>query len=169
MSEEKYHKDSASIYRSSYYQILKIKSEKKQLRFLKAIFEYEFDGTEIPEDLLKDGMIELIWMSIQPLIDNRVKNYRNGCKGGAPSGNKNAIKQPKNNPKSTHKQPKNNRKQPKDKEKDKENDNDNVNYHSPTESALGGDSLSNEVVEEQEDDWDWDWSKVPDPKDEGNK
>lgn len=170
---KQYHKESAGIYISTYQQILKIKSEKKQLKFLKAMFEYEFDGTEIPEDLLSDGMIELIWMSAKPLIDSRVKNYLNGRKGGAPEGNKNASKKGKNNPKTTQKQPKNNpqttQKQPKDKEKDKENDNDNVNYHSPTESALGGDSLSNEVVEEQEDDWDWDWSKVPDPKNEGNK
>ena len=150
------HKESASIYISTYQQVLKLKSEKKQLKFLKAMFEYEFDGTEIPEELLNDGMIELIWMSAKPLIDSRIKNYLNGRKGGAPEGNKNASKKGK----TTQKQPKNNRqttqKQPKDKEKGKEKDNDNVNYPSPTEPTLDGGSLSKVLEEDNYYDDDYD-------------
>lgn len=40
------------------------------------------------------------------------KQTKNGEGGGAPLGNKNALKQPKNNPKTTEEQPKNNPKQP---------------------------------------------------------
>ena len=39
------------------------------------------------------------------------KQSKNGENGGAPLGNKNALKQPKNNPKTTEEQPKNNPKQ----------------------------------------------------------
>ena len=67
--------------------------------------------------------------TMKPKMQFDIKQYKNGCKGGAPKGNKNAEKttqkQPKNNPKTTQKQPKNNpkttQKQPKNNPKTTQN------------------------------------------------
>jgi hypothetical protein len=99
------------------------------------------------EDLnFTNRIVNVSWKSIQPDIDRMNAKYlsdsENGKKGGAPLGNKNASKQPKDNPNTTQEQPKTTQEQPeieeekqplnnpkttykeKDKEKDKENDKD---------------------------------------------
>ena len=95
--------------------------EDKRLKFYEMIFEFGLTGEE-PEDT-GDPLIDMALKFIRPLIKANIRNYVNGCKGGAPYGNNNALKQPKNN----QKQPKNNRettqKQGKDKDKDTDKDN----------------------------------------------
>lgn len=51
------------------------------------------------------GVADVMWELIRPILDNQWTKYLNGCKGGAPKGNKNADK---NNLKTSEKQPKNN-------------------------------------------------------------
>lgn len=51
------------------------------------------------------GVADVMWELIRPILDNQWTKYLNGCKGGAPKGNKNAEK---NNLKTSEKQPKNN-------------------------------------------------------------
>lgn len=54
------------------------------------------------------GVANMAWKLICPMLDKQWTNYFNGCKGadfgkmgGAPKGNKNAAKQPPNNPQTT--------------------------------------------------------------------
>ena len=56
----------------------------------------DFDGENIS--------IKFLDAQLTSAIENSTKNRVNGSKGGAPKGNKNATKQPKNNPKTTQKQ-----------------------------------------------------------------
>jgi hypothetical protein len=86
-----------------------------------------------------DRIVNSIWSLLQPNIERINKDYqsrsKNGSNGGAPKGNSNASKQPKNNQETTEKQPKNNQetteKQPKNNQETTEkqpNDNRKTNY-----------------------------------------
>ena len=90
-----------------------------RLRMYEAIIDYGLDLIE-PHF---EGIEKVLWTLIRPQLEANNKRFENGCKGGAPIGNQNARKQPKNNQKITEKQPKNNQKQP----NVNENVNENVN------------------------------------------
>ena len=97
------------IFYKSFYESIKELAPEEQAQIYNAIFEYQFENKVVE---LK-GVCKSIFTLIIPQLDANNKRYINGCKGGAPKGNKNATKkQPKNNQKTTKKQP---------------NDNDNVN------------------------------------------
>ena len=78
-----------------------------QLVLYKAIANYALDGVE-PDVSALGALGRLCWTAIRPNIKSGIIRYRNGCNGGAPIGNRNAQKQPKNNQDSTGKQQKNN-------------------------------------------------------------
>jgi len=80
-----------------------------QLVLYKAIADYALDGIE-PDISALDALGRLCWTAISPNIKSGRIKFENGCNGGAPKGNSNAKKQPKNNQDSTEKQPENNRK-----------------------------------------------------------
>lgn len=90
---------------------LKREDPEQYMTAIEMYMDYAFDGTE-PELSGKSLVTKLFWKASKPLIDANNKNYVNGCKGGAPTGNQNARKttqnQPKNNRKTTEKQPKDN-------------------------------------------------------------
>ena len=75
-----------------------------QARLFMAISNYSLDGIEP----MLSGIENTIWKLIRPNLDAGRKQFSNGCKGGAPKGNKNAMKttqiQPKNNPNSSNKE-----------------------------------------------------------------
>lgn len=109
--------------------------EKARLDFYEKLFDYGLDGVE-PDDT-GDPLTDMALDLIRPLIAANLKNYINGCKGGAPSetmkGNQNAKKITENKPKTNRKQTQNkgnvndkDNEKEKDKEKDKDNANDNV-------------------------------------------
>ena len=81
-----------------------------------------------------------LWLSLKPTIDSSIKKYiqsvENGKKGGAPKGNNNASKQPKNNQKLTKEQPTINL--DKDKDKDKDIDKDILLNHEGLKGNNGG-------------------------------
>ena len=101
---------------------MKRENQEQYMLALEMYMDYAFDGTE-PDLSGQSLVMKLFWKAAKPLIDANNKNYINGCKGGAPAGNQNAKKQPKNNPKSTEKQPKSTQKQ------GNVNVNDNVNVN----------------------------------------
>lgn len=78
-----------------------------QLVLYKAIADYALDGLE-PDISALGALGRLCWTAIQPNIKSGIIRYQNGCNGGAPIGNRNAKKQPKNNQDSTKIQPGNN-------------------------------------------------------------
>ena len=97
-----------------------------RLRMYEAIIDYGLDLIE-PHF---EGIEKVLWTLIRPQLEANNKRFENGCKGGAPMGNQNARKQPKNNQKITKKQPKNNQKQPKNNQKQPNvNENENVNVN----------------------------------------
>ena len=97
------------IFYRSFYEALKDLSLEMQGKLYVAIMEYALNGTIITID---DPVERSIFTLIRPVLDNSLKQYANGSKGGAPRGNRNASKkQPKNNPKTTQKQPNENPKQ----------------------------------------------------------
>ena len=111
-------RDSFVFYRSFFEAICEAPDDVR-LQTYEAIVLYALDGVQ--PDL--KGWAKSIFKMAKPQIDANTNKYINGCKGGAPVGNENAKKQPKNN----HKQPKNNQKQPNVNDNEKENENVNVN------------------------------------------
>ena len=91
-----------------------------RLRMYEAIIDYGLDLIE-PHF---EGLEKVLWTLIRPQLEANNKRFENGCKGGAPMGNQNARKQPKDNRETTKKQPKNNQKQPNVNENVNENVND---------------------------------------------
>ena len=110
-----------------------------RLRMYEAIIDYGLDLTE-PHF---EGIEKVLWTLIRPQLEANNKRFENGCKGGAPIGNQNARKQPKNNQKITEKQPKNNQKQP--------NVNENVNENVNTKEINSfGSTSPNAKIDSQE-------------------
>ena len=117
-------KDSTIIYHDQMSIVRKWLNPEQIGRLMVALFEYE-EGVDpvIDEDI---GMA-FDFLSLQAQIDRKKyeerceTNRRNGSKGGAPKGNKNASKQPK--------QPNAKKNNPNDNDNDNDNDtkNDNVN------------------------------------------
>ena len=106
------------VFYRSFYEGIKELPRDIQGEVLTAIIEYGLNGvtTENQKPITK-AMFTLI----KPQLDANNQRFENGKNGGAPKGNQNARKQPKNNQETTEKQPKNNQKQP--------NVNDNVNVN----------------------------------------
>lgn len=120
-------RDSLLMYRGTWGMLQDIRANNMD-EYIEAVdmfFNYAFDGVE-PDIDGASLVLRLFWKAAKPLIDANNRNYVNGCKGGAPLGNQNAKKQPKNNPKSTQKQPKTTQKQGNDNDNVNDNDNDNV-------------------------------------------
>lgn len=90
-----------------------------RLRMYEAVINYGLDLVE-PHF---EGIEKVLWTLIRPQLEANNKRFENGCKGGAPMGNQNARKQPKDNRETTKKQPRNNQKQP----NNNNNNNNNVN------------------------------------------
>lgn len=90
---------SFSFYRN-YYELIKCLPDEDRLDLYDAILNYVFEDIEPNFDNLKKG----IWINLKMPLDTSKNNAENGKRGGAPKGNKNAIKQPKNNRKTTEKQ-----------------------------------------------------------------
>lgn len=123
--------------------------KEKRLGFYEMIFEFGLTGVEPKET--GDALIDMAMEAIKPIINANIRNYINGCKGGAPSesmkGNQNARKKkqtqnkPKTNPKQTQ-----NKGNENDNVNVNENENDNDNYHSTNDV----DSASLPTLEELE-------------------
>lgn len=94
-----------------------------RLRMYEAVINYGLDLIE-PHF---EGIEKVLWTLIRPQLEANNKRFENGCKGGAPMGNQNARKQPKDNRETTKKQPRNNQKQPNNNNNNNNNNNENVN------------------------------------------
>ena len=116
-----------------------------RLRMYEAIIDYGLDLVE-PHF---EGIEKVLWTLIRPQLEANNKRFENGCKGGAPMGNQNARKQPKNNQKITEKQPKNNQKQPNVNENVNENVNVNENINTKEINSFGSTS-QNAKIDSQE-------------------
>ena len=75
---------------NNYYEIIKYLNDKDRLALYDAIFRYMFEDKEPTFEDLKKG----IWINIKMPLDT---SKNKGNRGGAPRGNSNAKKQPKNN------------------------------------------------------------------------
>ena len=95
----------AVLIQPSFYEAMKILPDNDRLQLYDGLCEYSLNGSE-PETL--SPMANSLFLLMRPNIDSSNKRYNasieNGKKGGAPKGNQNARKQPKNN---QRKQPKN--------------------------------------------------------------
>ena len=112
-----------------------------RLRMYEAIIDYGLDLVE-PHF---EGIEKVLWTLIRPQLEANNKRFENGCKGGAPIGNQNARKQPRNNRETTKKQPKNNQKQP------NVNENENVNENINTKEINSfGSTSQNAKIDSQE-------------------
>jgi len=100
------------IFYKSFYEAIKELTTEQQATVVLAIMQYQFDETEP----VLEGVPKAIFTLIKPQLDANNTRYENGCKGGAPKGNSNAKKQPKNKQETTEKQANEN-----------VNENDNVN------------------------------------------
>ena len=94
-------RDAFIFYRSFYDAISRCPAD-LQSALYRAVASYALDCIE--PDFSDNQMAAAIWTLIKPQLDANRKRYLNGCKGGAPSGNQNARKQPK----ITEKQPNDN-------------------------------------------------------------
>lgn len=99
--------DSFIFYRS-FYDILKTMSNKQRLSLYDAITTYVFNNTLLTLPEKENAIFNFIKAQIDASLKKYNASVKNGKKGGAPKGNKNAKKQPKNNLETTQEQPKNN-------------------------------------------------------------
>ena len=97
------------IFYSSYYDAISELPEDEQGLIYKAIIDYAIAKKE-PHNLTP--ACRMCFKLIKPTIDAALSRYdasvENGKKGGAPKGNSNAQKQPKNNLETTQEPPRNN-------------------------------------------------------------
>ena len=137
------------IFYKSFYESIKELEESSQYKIYKAIFEYQFENKT--SEL--NGIEKAIFTLIEPQLSANNKKYENGKKGGAPKGNSNASKQPKNNLKTTKKQPKNNLKQA----NVNENDNENVNENDNDIKKIIKKEKNNRITKEELGIYDYNW------------
>lgn len=96
-----------TFYRSFYESIKKFPSAVR-LPLYEAITAFGFDLVEPDFSGVKDKyrpFIEAVWDGIRPQLWANHQRWLNGSDGGAPEGNQNARKQPRNNLETTEKQP----------------------------------------------------------------
>lgn len=132
------------LFYESYRDVAHKLPEKERLGFYEMLIEFGLTGKE-PQGIT-NPLIDMAFTVIRPIINANIKNYINGCKGGAPFGNRNAKK-------TTQKQPKNNRKSTQKQGNDNENVNENVNNthsHDSHSSNQSNDSASLPTLEELE-------------------
>lgn len=102
-------RNNSFIFYASYYDAIKNLPEEEQGNIYKILVEYAIAQKQ-PKKL--SATAKACFILIKPFLDNSINKYNasveNGKKGGAPKGNANAKKQPKNNPETTQEQPKNN-------------------------------------------------------------
>ena len=98
-------RNSFLFYYSYYDAIHDIESEEEQCQMYKIIVDYAMKQIE-PTNLTP--MQKMAFKLIKPNLDASIRKWQNGLKGGAPAGNQNAKKQPRNKQKSSKNQPKNN-------------------------------------------------------------
>lgn len=84
-------------------------SDADKLMMYEAISDYSLDGKEP----VLTGFPKALFRVMQPILDANTNRWKNGCKGGAPKGNRNnkfctTKEQPKYNRSTTEVQPKNN-------------------------------------------------------------
>ena len=72
----------------------------ERLQVYEAIVDYALDKIE-PDTAKMSGAVRMAWKLIRPTLDADWTRWQNGCQGGAPAGNQNARKQPKNNRETT--------------------------------------------------------------------
>lgn len=88
------------VFYRSYFATIRNLQQDEQLQMYNAIIEY---GLNRQEPSFQEGKatpyLAAIWESIRPQLDANFQRFLNGCRGGAPAGNQNARKQPKNNQK----------------------------------------------------------------------
>ncbi len=96
------------FYRAIFDSVSQLKKREKAIIY-EAIFAYALDMEEPNMEGWSDTA-RAIWTLAKPMLDNDLRRFENGCKGGAPKGNSNAKKSEVE--KTTEKQPKNNQKQP---------------------------------------------------------
>lgn len=96
------------FYRAIFDSVSQLKKREKAIIY-DAIFAYALDMKEPNTEGWSDTA-RAIWTLAKPMLDNDLRRFENGCKGGAPRGNSNAKKSEAE--KTTEKQPKNNQKQP---------------------------------------------------------
>ena len=89
----------------SFYKAIDNLPDQVQLTLYRAIVAYSLDFQEPDFSQMENAaFIQAIWEGLRPILRNGIQHYLNGGKGGAPEGNQNARKQPKNNRKTTEKQ-----------------------------------------------------------------
>jgi hypothetical protein len=109
------------IFYRSFKESMSDLSDKDKLIMYEAISDYSLD---LKEPKLT-GFPKALFSLIRPILDANIQRWKNGRKGGAPIGNLNAKKQPRNDRKTTEKQP--NKDVNKDVNKDKEYNIENAN------------------------------------------
>lgn len=92
-------RESFVFYRSFYESIGRLPDD-VQLALFRAVADYGLDQV-VPDftGVPSRPFVEAIFAGIRPQLDANYKRFLNGCGGGAPVGNQNARKQPKNNQK----------------------------------------------------------------------
>ena len=86
------------IFYKSYHEAIQCLPSDMQLEAYKAICEYAITGVE-PEGC--NPIVTAIFKMAKPTVESNLARRENGKLGGAPKGNQNAKKQPKNNLKTT--------------------------------------------------------------------
>ena len=111
------------VFYKSYHEAIQCLPEELQLDAYKAICEYAITGIE-PEGC--NTIVKAIFKMAKPTVNSNLARKENGKLGGAPKGNQNARKQPKQPMVDNEKQPKNNHrlflKQPNENETVNENE-----------------------------------------------
>ena len=98
MAENK-QREGFTFYRSFRDTINIIDDPTTKLDLFQAITDFALDGVE-PNAETISKMGRICWTALRPYLYSDRNRFENGCKGGAPKGNKNALK-------TTEKQPKN--------------------------------------------------------------
>lgn len=146
-------RDSFIFYRS-FKEAISGLSDSDKLAVYEAICDYSLDFKE-PQ---LSGFPKALFTLIRPQLDANIQRWKNASKGGAPIGNRNAIKvcdsennKQKNNRKTTKKQPKNNQKQANVNENVNVNENESMRTAKAcTHSLTGGESYNRYVSSIQE-------------------
>ena len=159
-------RESFLFYKSYYQMALQIKNKSQRCDFYESIINAALKGEPLRDT--DDPVINMAYIAIRPLIEANIRNYENGCKGGAPKGTVNNPKgknQYTDNRKQTENKPKDNRKQTdgkgnvnvkdnvkvNDKDNDNVNDNVNVNVNNKEPAAPSSDEPDNNWFENLED------------------
>lgn len=103
---EGYSRESFPFYKSFRDAIREVPPEVR-VRIYDALISYGLDGVK-PDFASVEGVdgviLRALWPGIQAALYANWQRYLNGLKGGAPEGNQNALKQPRNNQETTEKQ-----------------------------------------------------------------